>query len=217
MKPLTVVQILVGTLLLTQTMLSALAQDPDVCVGPDEFDFEQRLSRLESVLTSEGCVDSGSYRSDCVQEPSLYAGYKFLFIKPQMKESFEATVTNVGTGELTLVPLDYNFNVTPNIWIGYRTPPKNQPDQSTGELSQDFPIEWIVYFDTVSTGEIKIYRRPGIKKISHDLQWQRIGQGWEALETVLAGLGNPDAYFEPIQTQKIAKSAAKTDPREIRY
>lgn len=120
MKPLTVVQIFVVTSLLTQTMLFALAQNPNGCDAPDQFDFEQRLSRLESVLTSEGCVDSGTYRSECVQEPSLYTGYKFLFIKPQMKESFEATVTNVGTGELTLVPLDYNFNATPNIWIGYR-------------------------------------------------------------------------------------------------
>lgn len=105
-------------------MLSVMAQEPSVCNSPDQFDFEQRLSRLESILTSEGCVDNGAYHSACVQEPSLYAGYNFLFIKPQMKESFEATVTNVGTGQLTLVPLDYNFNVTPNIWIGYRTSPQ---------------------------------------------------------------------------------------------
>jgi hypothetical protein len=49
-----------------------------------------------------------------------YAGYSFAFAKLHMKESFEAFVLDVSNGTQTLVPFDYDYELTPRVWLGLR-------------------------------------------------------------------------------------------------
>lgn len=88
--------------------------------------FDERLTRLESLLTQPRYVtplpQTVAPRTVAPQSTaSLYAGMQFLFVKPQMKESFEATLITPGVGQNTLVPLDYDFHVTPRAWLGFST------------------------------------------------------------------------------------------------
>lgn len=83
--------------------------------------LEQRLSRLESLMSQPRPVAPGTRYKVPAPEPAVYAGAELLFVKPQMKESFEATILNtVPPGQNTLVPLSYDFNVTPRAWLGFR-------------------------------------------------------------------------------------------------
>jgi hypothetical protein len=50
----------------------------------------------------------------------LYAGYSFAFTKLYMKESFEAYVLDFTSNTQTLVPFDYDYKLTPRVWIGAR-------------------------------------------------------------------------------------------------
>ncbi len=36
-----------------------------------------------------------------------------------MKESFQATVVDVATGTLNLVPFSFDYDLTPRVWLGY--------------------------------------------------------------------------------------------------
>jgi hypothetical protein len=110
-----------AVVLLAHACLAVNATEPGTFDGTNQAELEQRLSRLESMLSMESCDNVTACCEPYNSEPAVYAGYKFLFVKPQMKESFEATVLNIVTGQNTLVPLDYNFNLTPNVWFGFRT------------------------------------------------------------------------------------------------
>lgn len=70
-------------------------------------------------------ADAGYFYGD--QSPSKsewagYGGYSFAFAKLHMKESFEAFVLDLGTGTQTLVPFDYDYELTPRVWLGLRNP-----------------------------------------------------------------------------------------------
>ena len=83
--------------------------------------LEQEVATLRSHLTGrpayaspyreEGMVTSNAQRK-------LYAGYEFLFAKPHLKESFEATSTSLATGVMTLTPLSFDYGLTPRVWLG---------------------------------------------------------------------------------------------------
>jgi hypothetical protein len=112
---------LLGAVLFCGMIAPADASDPGSSHDVRVSDLEQRMIRLESCVSPEGCLSSPETGGSCTDSgPSIYAGYKFLFIKPQMKESFEATLINTAIGQTTLVPLDYSFNLTPSIWAGFR-------------------------------------------------------------------------------------------------
>lgn len=113
-------RLVVIAILLGQSLTSANGSEPVAAESSREFELEQRLMRLEAMLSSEGCTNSVGGQIPCDSEPTIYAGYKFLLVKPQMKESFEATILNPVAGTTTLIPLDYSFNATPNVWLGYK-------------------------------------------------------------------------------------------------
>jgi hypothetical protein len=119
-------KLIVFTVLVSQSLILVRGSEPGMTVLPREIELEQRLMHLEAILSSEGCTAPVQEYAQRNAESSIYAGYRFLFVKPQMKESFEATIINPVAGQTTLIPLDYSFNVTPNVWLGYRT------DQSIG-------------------------------------------------------------------------------------
>lgn len=80
--------------------------------------YDERLADLETQV-HELTKGQGGQKSSVVGEQSRYAGFSFLFAKAHMKESFEATITNVAPpGSLTLVPLDTEFELTPRVWLG---------------------------------------------------------------------------------------------------
>lgn len=84
--------------------------------APVPLDYDHSGSEFESE-----CLD-------CVVEehsrPSrlagVYAGYSFAFTKLYMKESFEAYVLDFASSTQTLFPFDYDFRLTPRVWIGAR-------------------------------------------------------------------------------------------------
>ncbi|MFN9718696.1 MAG: hypothetical protein ACK58L_08395, partial [Planctomycetota bacterium] len=89
--------------------------DPEHLNETRVAELEERLFRLESTMFPEGCRGAADEWDSCsTVGPSVFAGYKFLFVQPQMKESFEATLLNTATGQTTLVPLDNEFELTPN-------------------------------------------------------------------------------------------------------
>ena len=98
-----------------------LGSEPVASDAIGSFELAERVNRLESMLSMQGCDSVTACCDSSNSQPTFYAGYKFLFVKPHMKESFEATVINVATGENSLIPLDYNYNLTPNVWLGFRT------------------------------------------------------------------------------------------------
>lgn len=54
-------------------------------------------------------------------EAHVYSGYSFLFAKLHFHESFQAIVTDGATGTLNLIPFENSFELTPRVWVGYKT------------------------------------------------------------------------------------------------
>lgn len=86
----------------------------------DQAGFDARLARLESLLCSDGCAAPESTFEFCDTSPSVYSGFELIWIRPQMKESFEATRINPIAGTNTLIPLNFNFETSPRAWLGFR-------------------------------------------------------------------------------------------------
>ncbi|TWU06337.1 Lpg1974 family pore-forming outer membrane protein [Stieleria varia] len=84
-----------------------------------------RISQLESEIdelrasfwNSRGCQKNCAPKCDDPRGLTLNLG--MVFSKPHMKESFEATVIDFGTGSLNLVPFDFEHDITPKIELGY--------------------------------------------------------------------------------------------------
>lgn len=114
------ISISVLTVLLSRS--DVLAQSSVPVASSNEFTaweaYDQRLANLE--MQMQHMTEGGETVSHgcCACEPSTYAGFSFLFTKAHMKESFEATITNVVTPSLTLVPLDTDYELTPRVWLG---------------------------------------------------------------------------------------------------
>ena len=101
---------------------AALAQSQDLVATSSRLAawdvYDERLADLETQV-HELANDRGSKKSYLAGEKSIYAGFSFLFAKAHMKESFEATITNVAPpASLTLVPLDTDYEMTPRVWLG---------------------------------------------------------------------------------------------------
>ncbi len=109
----------------------------------DDFGLQQRLLELEAQvasLRSDAAISEipvhvreyGSletYGANCSCCPTttcstgrLYGGAAAVFAKPHFKEAFKVSATNLGSGELDLIPFSYDYSATPRVWLGYQTP-----------------------------------------------------------------------------------------------
>lgn len=88
--------------------------------------LEARIAQLESQLgglqnalcTSQSCRKSKCDGS-CQDNGGFESGFSIVFAKPHLKESFEATVADVATGSLDLIPFEFDHDITPRVWFGY--------------------------------------------------------------------------------------------------
>ncbi len=109
---------------------SALNAQNTQATDPQILQLQQELSELRSMVGHSvqpaafemspfvGCDDGYCGSSTCSsQRTAIFeAGAEFLFAKPHMKESFETTVTNVATGQLQMVPFDFDYDLAPRFW-----------------------------------------------------------------------------------------------------
>ena len=80
-------------------------------------ELESQLQELRSAIyRPHSCKPTCS--KQCGSRGGLVAGLSTVFIKPQMKESFESTVLDFGTGSFNLIPFDYDYDATPRLWLG---------------------------------------------------------------------------------------------------
>jgi hypothetical protein len=97
--------------------LPLLAQEPteQTIVEHDQriADLESSLAQLRRSIYQKPTNDD--YRS------SWSAGYSFLFAKLHYKESFQAMVSDLGTGTQNLIPFDNDYELTPRVWVGFQT------------------------------------------------------------------------------------------------
>lgn len=101
-----------------QEMVSELVPSSEDSIELRMMQLESELASLRSVVScSQTCKSSCSTK--CQRSRGLEAGYSFFFAKPQMKESFQATVTDFATGTLSLVPFSFDYDLTPRVWLGY--------------------------------------------------------------------------------------------------
>lgn len=61
-----------------------------------------------------GCCTASASRA------GVYAGATLLFAKPHFKESFQVSNTSNLTGLMTLVPFEYDYELSPRIWFGFQ-------------------------------------------------------------------------------------------------
>lgn len=76
-------------------------------------------------LASVGGPEFAHYEScaTCPMDESrnaFSAGASVYFAKPHMKESFQANILNPQTGASQLIPLDYEYQASPKLWISYQ-------------------------------------------------------------------------------------------------
>ncbi len=60
-----------------------------------------------------GC-ENGTFRS------GFYAGAAAVWMKPHFKEAFELSRTDFTTGQQSLIPFGYDYDVTPRVFMGFR-------------------------------------------------------------------------------------------------
>jgi hypothetical protein len=79
-------------------------------------------STYRNVDGAATCNDHSSLQSTSRRNglADFYAGYSFAFTKLHLKESFEAQVFDLGTLTQRLVPFEYDYELTPRIWVGLR-------------------------------------------------------------------------------------------------
>lgn len=83
-------------------------------------DHDQRIAELEAAVQG---LRPRPWQSNATatDHPAIYVGYTFLFSKLHYKESFQATVADLGTGTLNLIPFEQDHELTPRVWVGLRT------------------------------------------------------------------------------------------------
>tara|TARA_B110000495_G_C23024647_1_gene608582 strand:+ start:116 stop:1258 length:1143 start_codon:yes stop_codon:yes gene_type:complete len=59
-------------------------------------------------------------QNNTTASPGFYAGASAIWSKPHFKEAFEYSETNFATGLQTLHPFQYDYQVTPKIWVGFK-------------------------------------------------------------------------------------------------
>ncbi len=97
--------------------LPTLAQLPSEALVNEH---DQRITDLESELAQLRRSIYHKPTTDC-SCASWTAGYSFLFTKLHYKESFQAIVSDLGTGTQNLIPFDNDYESTPRVWMGYQT------------------------------------------------------------------------------------------------
>lgn len=100
-----------------QSELAALREQVNRLSGGKQVSW----SPGEWATPCPGCSNQACPHCNCDEEAGFYAGYSFLFAKPQMKESFQATVLHAPTGTSHLIPFSTDYDLTPRIWFGFQT------------------------------------------------------------------------------------------------
>jgi hypothetical protein len=104
-----------------QVMPSAYTSDTQVRLATLEQEVMMLRGQAANCTTcTSPCCRDGAVVCD-TRRGKLYAGYEFLFAKPHLKESFEATSMNLTTGVLTLTPFSYDYDLTPRVWFGFES------------------------------------------------------------------------------------------------
>ena len=86
--------------------------------------MDARIAKLECQLAQlhgQVCHQQNCKKSSCDGSCKKYgfeAGFSLFIARPHMKESFQATITDVG-GTLNMIPFDFDNDVTPRVWFGY--------------------------------------------------------------------------------------------------
>ena len=96
-------------------------------VVPQAGHVDQRFAQLEAeldALKAQLCQASSGACSKqrccrCKNCGGISAGASLFFAKPHMKESFQATIIDFATSTLSLIPFDYDYDVSPRVWLGY--------------------------------------------------------------------------------------------------
>ncbi len=83
--------------------------------------LESRVMELEKQIKTLQ-ISAGAYENQIQQQASrgFYAGAAAVWSKPHFKEAFEYSETNTATGQQTLHPFQFDYKVTPKIWIGFK-------------------------------------------------------------------------------------------------
>ncbi len=96
--------------------LDALGQDERLASLEAEVDWLR--GKLVSDRHQASCCDQG--RQSCRSKTGCYAGMGLVFARPHFKESFQYSQINLATGQQSLIPFSYDYDVTPQAWLGYR-------------------------------------------------------------------------------------------------
>lgn len=78
------------------------------------MELEQQIKALQ--ISTVGYTEQNSVET----KPGFYAGSAAIWSKPHFKEAFEYSETNSATGQQTLNPFQYDYKVTPKIWVGFK-------------------------------------------------------------------------------------------------
>lgn len=114
------------SVMLLIVLMMTIGARPTVAEPWPAVDQETRLAELERELQSlrcqllshcQECPTSQSRRSGC----HLYAGSGVVFTRPHFKESFQNSQINLTSGQQTLHPFSFDYDVTPKVWLGART------------------------------------------------------------------------------------------------
>lgn len=83
--------------------------------------LESRVMELEQQIKALQISTAGYMEQNTVEtKPGFYAGTAAIWSKPHFKEAFEYSETNTSTGQQTLHPFQYDYTVTPKIWVGFK-------------------------------------------------------------------------------------------------
>ncbi|MDA7902126.1 Lpg1974 family pore-forming outer membrane protein [Mariniblastus sp.] len=83
--------------------------------------LESRVMELEQQIKALQ-ISTAAYdnQSSAQSSSGFYAGAAAVWSKPHFKEAFEYSETNTATGQQTLHPFQYDYKVTPKIWVGFK-------------------------------------------------------------------------------------------------
>jgi hypothetical protein len=83
--------------------------------------LESRVMELEQQIKALQISTAGYMEQNTAEtKPGFYAGTAAIWSKPHFKEAFEYSETNTSTGQQTLHPFQYDYTVTPKIWVGFK-------------------------------------------------------------------------------------------------
>ena len=83
--------------------------------------LEAELASLRSHVSQPTPIDVESYSTGSSFEisPGFYTGFEFLFARPYIKESYQASSYSSVTTIMTLLPYSFDYGLSPRAWLGY--------------------------------------------------------------------------------------------------